>query len=118
MVAQHEVAVVGDRHPASLRIRVHVPVVLVAQVAVDAQVLVRMDRLPALIEVVMVDVEGGNNVMYLPLDKLGNMPTLSAPDTDSDASGNAAQIAGAGAASQRLRELDRDRGSDRKREVR
>jgi len=67
---------------------------------------------------VLIDVDEGNNLLYLPLDKLGTMPVVNPTDTESDASGNAAQIAGAGAASQRLRELDRNRGAERKREVR
>jgi membrane protease subunit HflK len=68
---------------------------------------------------VLIDVDEGNNLLYLPLDKLGDMPALTTPNTESEASSsNAAQMAGTGAAAQRLRELDRERGAERRREVR
>jgi membrane protease subunit HflK len=70
---------------------------------------------------VLIDLEKGNNLLYLPLDRLGTLPTLGGADGRSGTSSSAtsaARIGGAGAASQRLRELDRDRGTDRRRENR
>jgi len=91
---------------------------LAREITRDRLYLETMERVMSDNPKVLIDVGEGNNLLYLPLDKLGSMPALSTPDSETDASENAAQISGAGAAAQRLRELDRDRGAERRREVR
>jgi membrane protease subunit HflK len=70
---------------------------------------------------VLLDDEKGNNLLYLPLDRLSGGKTTSEsdqyPDDGSGISSKTPSVIG-GAASQRLRDLARDRDTSRQREAR
>ncbi len=62
---------------------------------------------------VLVDVEGGNNMLYLPLDKMSRAPSLPAPDIRGGVSPNISEIA-----DEVIRKLRREQATTRRREVR